>query len=361
MSSLIILAIVFSLLMIFFIVREKKKEKRLLNRNSPNEHSFFEKKISNNVKKSPSYKEEAVAWCADFLNVGQETLKRILTDNAAYYDLFWVAKRSGGYRMISAPKKELKSIHHTIYHKILSEQQLHPAATGFRPNMSIVANARLHLGHRQLLKTDIHDFFGSIRKRYVTRAFKGMGYEPDVAKVLAALCCKSGGLPQGAPTSPALSNLVAAEMDRKLTALSESEGLTYTRYADDMVFSGDVLPFDKLLPRIKEIVADEKLTLNNKKTSFLDESSRKIITGVSISSGVKLTIPKRLKREIRKNVYFVLTKGLAEHQKYIGSSDPVYLKRLIGRLCFWHAVEPDNSYVMSALAKLKALNSTLNN
>lgn len=77
--------------------------------------------------------------------------------------------------------------------------------------------------------------------------------------------------------------------------------------------------------------------------------------GVSISSGVKLTIPKTRKREIRKNVYFILTKGLAEHQRRIGSNDPAYLKRLIGELCYWRSIEPDNAYVSDSIIALKRL------
>ena len=87
----------------------------------------------------------------------------------------------------------------------------------------------------------------------------------------------------------------------------------------------------------------------------MNQSSRKIITGVSVASGVKLTIPKSKKREIRKNVYFILTKGLAEHQRRIGSHDPAYLKRLIGMLCYWRAIETDNTYASDSIAALKRL------
>ncbi len=111
----------------------------------------------------------------------------------------------------------------------------------------------------------------------------------------------------------------------------------------------------RLFPRIKQIIRDEKFEPNHKKTRFMNEYGRKIITGVSIASGVKLTIPKSKKREIRKNVYFILTKGLAEHQRRIGSHDPAYLKRLIGELCYWRSIEPDNSYVSDSINRLKRL------
>ena len=126
-------------------------------------------------------------------------------------------------------------------------------------------------------------------------------------------------------------------------------------YADDLTFSGDVFPKEQIIPRIKQIIRDEKFEPNYKKTRFLHGYDRKIITGVSISSGVKLTIPKTRKREIRKNVYFILTKGLAEHQRRIGSNDPAYLKRLIGELCYWRSIEPDNVYVSDSIIALKRL------
>jgi hypothetical protein len=100
---------------------------------------------------------------------------------------------------------------------------------------------------------------------------------------------------------------------------------------------------------------EEGFELKHKKTRTLTKNNRKIITGISISSGEKLTIPKREKRELRKNIYFVLTNGLSNHKNRIHSTDPVYLKRLIGKLSYWHLVEPENEYVLKSLAALKQL------
>ena len=211
------------------------------------------------------------------------------------------------------------------------------------------------MGKPYVLKTDIHDFFGSVRSPRIRKMFEDMGYPPKIARVLAALCCVHRCLPQGASTSPALSNIISYEMDKKLAALATEYNLVYTRYADDLTFSGDVFPAQQILPLIKQIIREEKFEINHKKTRFLSGHKRKIITGVSISSGVKLTIPKAKKREIRKNVHFILTKGLGEHQRRIGSHDPAYLKRLIGTLCYWRSIEPDNVYVSDSIAALKHL------
>ena len=305
---------------------------------------------------TPRFEKEAVIWCAALLGVEVNRLEEILNNVAGHYQEFWMRKRSGGYRMISAPDKDLQAIQSTIYSRILSSVTIvHPAAVGFRCGRSVVDNAAPHLGKRYVLKMDIHDFFGSIRSPRVRQTFKKIGYPENVSKVLGALCCLHRHLPQGAPTSPALSNIVGYEMDRKLAALAAEYGVTYTRYADDLTFSGDVFPKEQIIPQVKRIIRDEKFEPNHKKTHFMNQSSRKIITGVSVASGVKLTIPKSKKREIRKNVYFILTKGLAEHQRRIGSHDPAYLKRLIGMLCYWRAIEPDNTYASDSIAALKRL------
>lgn len=360
MTVILVTLIVFLCGIILLIIREKKKEKNLLNRHLSNDNSSHNRTVFYHggiwgICKQAVYDTEALKWCATFLHIGEKELSSFLYNPSEWYNLFWLAKRGGGYRMIAAPKKELKAVHRTIYEKILINREIHPSATGFRRKMSIVENVRPHLGHAQVLKVDIHDFFGSIRKHTVRRAFKQMGYEPGIAKVLAALCCKSGRLPQGAPTSPALSNIIVAGMDEQLAAISRSAGLTYTRYADDLTFSGNLSSHHAFLAEVEKIVTEHKFVLNRKKTRFLDMPHRKIITGVSVSSGTKLTIPKVFRREIRQQVYHVLTKGLAEHQKYIGSSDPAYLKRLTGRLSYWHAVEPDNAYVIRSLKALKEL------
>ena len=308
------------------------------------------------VPYAPRFEKEAVIWCAALLGVEVNRLEEILNNVSGHYQEFWMRKRSRGYRMISAPDKDLQAIQSTIYSRILSSVTIvHPAAVGFRCGRSVVDNAAPHLGKRYVLKMDIHDFFGSIRSPRVRQTFKKIDYPENVSKVLGALCCLHRHLPQGAPTSPALSNIVGYEMDRKLAALAAEYGLTYTRYADDLTFSGDVFPKEQIIPQVKRIIRDEKFEPNHKKTHFMNQSSRKIITGVSVASGVKLTIPKSKKREIRKNVYFILTKGLAEHQRRIGSHDPAYLKRLIGMLCYWRAIEPDNTYASDSIAALKRL------
>ena len=312
--------------------------------------------IGENKKRKLSFDDEAIAWCANLLTLEKETLKKILySDVYLLYKKFRIRKRTGGYRKIACPQKELMSIQKTIYNRVLLPVNVHPAATGFRKRMSIIDNVKLHLGKDEIIKTDIVNFFGSIKQEKVITTFERIGYPANISQVLAELCCLDGHLPQGAPTSPALSNIISFEMDKKLTSLSYRYGLSYTRYADDITLSGYRINPEVVLADIKKAVNEEGFCLKRKKTRYIGKNRRKLITGISISSGKKLTIPKAKKREIRKNVFFILTKGLEEHKRFIKSSDPVYLKRLIYYLYFWKMVEPDNKYVTDSIKSLKKI------
>lgn len=299
------------------------------------------------------FDKQSINWCANFLDISSDELKEILIDIPQQYKRFRMRKRKGGYRTISAPSPKLLAIQQTIYLRILKPTNIHPAATGFRSGYSIVNNARTHLGNTQVLQTDIQDFFGSIKTHRVKSTFIKMGYPPQISTIFSRLCCLKGRLPQGAPTSPNISNIIAYNLDQELNSLSAQYGLSYSRYADDLTFSGNNIPLDTFLPTVRDIIQKHKFVLNAKKTKFSGENRRKIITGISISSGLKMTIPKAKKRQIRKDVHFILTKGLMAHQSHIGSKDPAYLQRLIGYLNFWHSVEPDNRYVTKSLDALK--------
>lgn len=328
--------------------------------------SFLHKKKSNTEKKAKRqsifarifseplpFDDGAITWCANFLIIDKKTLIEILKDTSDHYSYFKLSKRSGGYRTISAPDTILQNIQRIIYKRILLSVNMHPASMGFRQNISVTHNAEAHLGNKQILKVDIADFFGSIKKYRIIKAFEKIGYPANIAQVLAELCTLENKLPQGAVTSPTLSNIIAYDMDVKLTFVAQKSNLTYTRYADDLIFSGEDISFEFTLSEIDRTIRDEKFVIQRKKTRFLTEKKRKIITGISVSSGEKLMIPKAKKREIRKNVHYILTKGLAEHQRFIGSTDPSYMKRLIGYLNFWLMVEPDNEYVKKSIAALK--------
>lgn len=328
--------------------------------------SFLQKRKNNTEKKAKRqsvfarifseplpFDDAAITWCANFLIIEKNTLANILRNTSNHYTHFKLRKRSGGYRTISAPDATLLSIQKIIYKRILLSVNVHPASMGFRQGISVAHNAKAHLGNKQIIKVDIADFFGSIKKHRIIKAFKKIGYPTNISQVLAELCILQGKLPQGAATSPTLSNIIAYDMDMKMVTVAQKNNLIYTRYADDLTFSGEDISFEAVFSEIDNIIREEKFVIQRKKTRFLTEKKRKIVTGISVSSGEKLMIPKVKKREIRKNIHYILTKGPAEHLRFVGSTDPSYMKRLMGYLNFWLMVEPDNEYVKKSIAALK--------
>ncbi|MFT3764196.1 MAG: reverse transcriptase family protein [Minicystis sp.] len=197
----------------------------------------------------PSLEDRAAV--ATFLGCDDDAFSALLrpgTDPGSAYIEFEVPKATGGTRRIAAPRKTLRTAQRVILDEILSKVPVHRAAHGFVKARSTVTNAQAHTGRALVLKLDLVDFFPSIHYRRVVGLFETLGYPTEAAKALAGVCTYRpkladgrmvwpGLLPQGAPTSPAITNLVCRRLDARLAALAKKAGGTYTRYADDMTFS----------------------------------------------------------------------------------------------------------------------------
>ncbi len=153
------------------------------------------------------------------------------------YREFFIPKRSGGRRRILAPDDPTKRLQHRILRRLLARLRSHPAAMGFERGRSIVTNAKAHEGQGIVMRFDVRDFFPSTRRRRVKKYFRRIGWNRPAAKLLTLLCTHDGGLPQGAPTSPRLSNLVNYRVDARLAGMAARLGGVYTRYADDVTIS----------------------------------------------------------------------------------------------------------------------------
>lgn len=294
---------------------------------------------------------------AKLFGMKKEILSSIIFKSSSFYYNFEIPKRNGDLRQISAPYPVLLNAQRWIYENILIQLPLHESSKGFMKNVSIADNAKEHLNHTYLLKMDVKNFFPSIKMNRVISIFRNLGYTKKISFYLSSICCLDQELPQGAATSPVLSNIIAKRLDYRLNGFAIKFDLKYTRYADDFTFSGVLLPI-RLITYIESIVKEEGFVINKSKTKLLKANKQKIVTGISISSG-KLTIPKKAKREVRKNVHYILSKGLFEHQKHINSYDPIYLERLLGYLYFWYSVEPENSFVLSSIDGLKKYSKKL--
>lgn len=224
-----------------------------------------------------------------------------------HYRCRWVPRTHGPPRLIASPKPRLKAIQHHLLHQLLDLVPMHEAAHGFRKGHSIRSFAEPHVGRPCVLRVDLADFFPSIRFGRVAAFFKTAGYPTLVARLLAGLCChaaptrlvrdanlpprlaavwQSPHLPQGAPTSPALSNAIAYRLDRRLSAFANAAGASYTRYADDLAFSGDEglqRGARRFLDRVAAIALDEGFDLNYRKTRVMPACARQRIAGVVVN------------------------------------------------------------------------------
>lgn len=289
---------------------------------------------------------------SQLLDIDPSSLGGMINIPQNYYYRFCIPKRSGGSRNISAPNAVISYVQHWILVNILNKIEIGKYATGFRKGYSIKLNALAHVGNAEVVKMDLKDFFPSITINRVWAVFRNCGYTKRVSYYLAALCCFNGCLPQGACTSPVLSNIIAKRLDARLGGLSRCFSLQYTRYADDLTFSGNQIPL-RFVEYVKEIVSSEGFTVNEIKTRRLGPASQKIITGVSVSSG-KIKLPREYKRKVRQEVFYILKYGITDHQRRINEPfDPIKVERLIGKLTFWKSIEPENSFVLQNIKKLK--------
>ncbi len=229
----------------------------------------------------------------------------------AHYHFRWLKKRSGGFRLIESPKPQLKSVQERILREILDRADTHPRAFGFVAGRSAILNAAEHKAPYVLLKFDLENFYPSVRYGRVVAIFRTMGFSRAAAIWLARLTTSTvpssmdfpGGnpyglspylsrhLPQGAPTSPALANMSAYGLDVRLTGLARSFGATYTRYADDLTFSGTHRFAGALIdfiPLTESIIRDERFTLNASKRRILRRSGRQTVTGVVVNQHLNL-------------------------------------------------------------------------
>jgi len=285
--------------------------------------------------------------------IKKDTLYSMVYGTQKFYYTFKIKKHSGGMREICSPYPSLKVIQNWIYENVLKLQKTNGCAHGFKNKRSIVTNAKYHLHNDYLLKLDLKDFFPSIKINKVVQVFKGIGYSKEVSFILSRLCCLNEELPQGAPTSPCLSNIICRLMDKRLFLLAKSCGYNYTRYADDISFSGKIIP-PKFIDYAKKIIEDCGFTLNEKKTRLYKKDNNKILTGICIRNG-EMRLPRDKRRQYELDIYYTIKYGLDVRVKGDITSLSTYILSQLGKANFWHMIEPDNDFVNKAIPQIKSL------
>ena len=250
-------------------------------------------------------------------------------DTGTHYHRWTVPKRSGkGVRLISAPKPDLKRAQAWIARSITEHLPVHGAAHGFLAGRSTLTNARLHAGARVVVKFDVRDFYPTVTFRRVKGLFRKAGYGEQVATVLALLCTECprdsielGGrthyvatgprsLPQGAPTSPSITNVLCLRLDARLTGLARKLGFRYTRYADDLTFSfhgAGKVPVGRLKKAVADLVKDEGFIIHPTKTRVMRSGGRQKVTGLVVNTAPdgqpEARVPRKVVRALRAAIH----------------------------------------------------------
>jgi RNA-directed DNA polymerase len=269
----------------------------------------------------------------------------------SHYVTFAIPKRTGGERLIMAPKTRLKALQRSLLTLLLEKLPVPPQAHAFCKGRSIKTGAAAHVGKAVVVKMDLENFFPSVTFPRVRGLFISLGYSYPVATTLAVLCTECERQPvlvedqlyqvpvgrrhcvQGAPTSPAICNQIAARLDHRLAGLARKLGFSYTRYADDLVFSGDdASKVKSLLGLARRIVGDEGFRVNPKKTAIRRQASRQTVTGVVVNQTLGLSRQER--RKMRAQIHRLSQQSTV---------DPGEQRVLMGRLAYLHMLNPEQA------------------
>ena len=276
-------------------------------------------------------------WFAD--------LKGLNHSHLSHYEYRYVDKGSGQVRVIEAPRPRLKALQGRILREILERIPTHEAAHGFVKGRSIQSFVAPHTGKRVVLKMDLRDFFPSIPAARVQALFRTAGYPETVADLLGGLCTntvagsvpdiyKRPHMPQGAPTSPALANLCAYRLDCRLAGLAKALGADYTRYADDLAFSGDA-DFERVSTHVAAIASGEGFAVNHRKTRVMRQGVRQRLAG--LTANVKVNVI-RDDFDVLKAILTNCARLGPESQNRAGH--PYFREHLEGRVSFVESVNP---------------------
>lgn len=253
---------------------------------------------------------------SNYLRLSPGLLYRLSARPDLFYRRFELEKRSGEKRVVYGPSRELKVVQAWIAKNILYKVQIHDAATAYRQGRNIRSNVEPHARKKYLLCLDVEDFFGSIERYKVYTVFSALGYNAHVSNLFTELCTLEGRLPQGAVTSPILSNIVCIRLDRRIAGYAGRRHIVYTRYADDITLSGDdPETLYKSHPIVGRILADEGFLVNHSKTRRLGPRKRRIVTGLVISKGGSVGIGTRRKRQLRAAIHNLYTKFMPANER----------------------------------------------
>lgn len=254
------------------------------------------------------------------------------------YQHFSIAKGPSKVRIISAPDERLKFLQRKLADKLAELYRPRNPVHGFVAERSVKTNALAHLRRRFVVNIDLADFFPTISQKRVEGLLLSLGIDARVAEIIARICCNNGHLPQGAPSSPLLSNMICFRLDKKLMGIAKEARCIYTRYADDITFSSHQPPTalfeatvpsagcfspDLFAPKLRDAFQQNGFAINSDKTHYADHHSRRIVTGVKVNE--LLNVDRRYVRNIRAALHSIEKLGNEDaekkfHEKHDGRS-----------------------------------------
>ena len=274
------------------------------------------------------------------LGIPIKTLFSVSNSLSSHYKRVKIPKKNGSFRELSVPDEVLKKIQTAIANKILAYEPISKYAQAYKPGASVQRNASYHIGKKKILKLDIKHFFDSILYSTVKdKCFPAERFSEPIRILLSMLCYNRDALPQGAPSSPIITNIIMRDFDEKVGDFCKERNISYTRYCDDMTFSGD---FDEkpIIEFVKAELFAYGYLLNSKKTTVVSSSGRQVVTGVVVNE--KMTCPAEYKSKIRQEVYFCKKYGVENHLQHIHYTGDIraYVQSLLGRVSFVLQTEP---------------------
>jgi len=285
---------------------------------------------------------------AFMMGISKEQLLFFIQNKKKIYVSYKMKKKTGGFRTIDVPSKGMKFVQRWILRDILYKLRISKYSHGFIPGRSIATNAQNHVGKKLVMGIDLKNFFPSIKFARVNGFFESIGYNESISTIFAELCTFKWQLPQGAPTSPMISNLIASRLDSRLSRLCKLNRLEYSRYADDITISGG-----KSLPRYKPlifgIIIEEGFEINLSKVRVKGRGSRQSVTGLTVND--KISIGRVKKRRIKSIVHKIVENGAIEANE---NNDPFFKEMIYGNISFVNVVEP--KFAQTLIKKLNLVN-----
>lgn len=279
-----------------------------------------------------------------------EYLISISNSQRNYYRYFTIPKKNGKSRKIAEPLPLLKEVQYFILNNIISKIPCSVYSKAYKKGSKLKSNARFHRNKQFLIKMDIEDYFPSLNQNRVYNFFYSLGYNETVSVLLTKLCTLNDGLPQGAPTSPYLSNLLTKKLDEDIFVYCNENGhLCYTRYADDISISGDLKP-SETIKNVNKIIANNGLKINKKKTVVVPHSKRQVVTGIVVNE--KLQATKDYRRSIRLEMYYCMKYGIDEHilrSNNISDNEGKYkyCQKMLGKINYCLQINPKDKNMLS--------------